>query len=81
MTIPIKDKFLTIAILLASVTLLVSVLSIPFMVYKHYSDDLISKTIIELTSKGVDPIAARCTMADDRDQLCILYVSTKKVVQ
>lgn len=73
----LKDNMYSIAALFAATTLLLSVIILPISFYNYYLEDLHNKTIIELTSKGVDPTASRCTFAPDSDKICMAYILTK----
>ena len=73
-----QTKATGIAILLASITLLLAVIIMPIVYMNGKHDETTAKTILELMGKGVDPISARCALAEAQDQLCVLYVATKK---
>ena len=77
MTILTHTKIIDLSILIAAVTLLIVVTVLPVMYKMQAMDDMRAKTIIDLTAKGVDPIAARCSIAPDKDSLCLVYVATK----
>lgn len=77
MSTPIRAKITEASILLASVTLLIAVCVFPYLYKMQSMEDMRAKTILELTQKGVDPIAARCSIADARDYLCIVWVSAR----
>lgn len=73
----ISSKVIDAAIILASATILISVCVLPVLWKMQAMDNMRSATILELMQKGVDPIAARCAIADSKDYLCIVYVTSR----
>lgn len=73
----INAKIIDATILIAAATILISVIVMPILYKMQAMEDMRSKTIIELIQKGVDPIAARCSIADAKDYLCLVYVTSK----
>lgn len=73
----VSSKVIDATILVASLTILIAVLVLPVLYKMQAMDDMRAKTIVDLTVKGVDPIAARCSIADDKDYLCLVYVTAQ----
>lgn len=72
------NKLSQITMLIVALTILVATIYIPtvYMIQSH--ETIITTSLVKLTDKGVDPIAARCALAESDDQLCILFVASKK---
>lgn len=64
--------------MVVSAVLVIGICVIPYLWRIQAADNLNARTIIELTGKGIDPIAARCSVADPSDHICIVYVASKK---
>lgn len=43
-------------------------------------DELMAKNIETAISKGVDPLAVRCSYASSTDQICIMYAAGMKTI-
>ena len=43
-------------------------------------DELMAKNIEMAISKGVDPLAVRCSYASSADQICIMYAAGMKTI-
>jgi hypothetical protein len=59
-------------------------LSFIFVYYASTSsfkrDELMAKNIETAISKGVDPLAVRCSYAASTDQICIMYAAGMKTI-
>jgi len=65
------DIVFTISLLVALVTLIVSV------TFFHYSEmKSIEKNVESAIVKGIDPIAVRCAYANQSDNVCIAYAAS-----
>lgn len=73
----ISAKVLDATIMTTAAIILVVFCVFPVLYKIEAMEELKVKTIIELTQKGVDPIAARCSIAADDDYICVVYVSSK----
>lgn len=74
----INSKLFDILMVLVSVALIITFTTLPILYKVQAIEELKDKAISELIQKGVDPIAARCSIADQKDQICIIYVATKQ---
>jgi hypothetical protein len=67
------DNIFTISVLVAVVSLIVSV-----TFYQYNELQVIKSNVESAISKGIDPIAVRCAYANERDVVCVAYGSNKK---
>lgn len=75
----ISAKVLDAMIMTTAATILIVFCVFPVLYKMQAMEELKVKTIVELTQKGVDPIAARCSIAAGDDYMCVVYVSSKSV--
>lgn len=66
------DNIFTISVLVAVVSLIVSV-----TFYQYNELQVIKSNVESAISKGIDPIAVRCAYANERDVVCAAYGSNK----
>lgn len=66
-----NDKVFTISVLVAFVTL---ILSITFYQYSELKS--VEKNVESAIVKGIDPIAVRCAYANERDVVCVAYAAS-----
>lgn len=72
------NKLSQLTMLVIAITILVATIYLPtvYMIQSH--ENIMTSSLVKLTDKGVDPIAARCALADSKDQLCVLFIAAKK---
>jgi hypothetical protein len=56
-----------------SATIILVSLIAGITIYSINDRNLMSKTLDSAISKGVDPLAVRCSYADSRDMVCVAY--------
>lgn len=59
--------------LLISGTIVIVSLITGISIYNINDRNLMSKNLDNAISKGVDPLAVRCSYADSRDMVCVAY--------
>ena len=75
----LSSKVINAAIASISTAILFAAIAVPTLYKIQAAEDSRSKIIAELVGKGVDPIAARCALADSKDYLCLTFVATRAV--
>lgn len=66
-----NDRVFTISVLIGIVTLIGSV-----TFYRYSELQAIKSNIESAIVKGIDPVAVRCSYANERDVVCAVYAST-----
>jgi hypothetical protein len=61
---------------IVSITLVMVTLTLSILYYNVHKDELMSKNIETAVSKGIDPLAVRCSYANNQDIVCIAYAAS-----
>lgn len=61
---------------IVSITLVLVTLTLSILYYNVQRDELMSKNIETAVGKGIDPLAVRCSYANNQDIICIAYAAS-----
>ena len=64
--------------LIAAVTLVLVTAIVSLAIYHYNERVLMSKNIDSAISKGVDPVAVRCSYVTNTDTICVAYAASGK---